>query len=476
MDRSPHFYNILVTVPSSRGFPYCEFADPSLLVPAKQLDSVFTPSYDDTIRQFLDTKLNTADTRHTPDEDRYKRSDVGNMTERLETATKNEPSKKSRLLANPDIRRWHDNLARGSTNTAEVRLRKLGKFCEDHGMTPMQLAELAMRDQKAATDLLEDHVTQMEGQGKAPQYIKATITSVKSWLYHWDVEIRRKIRISNVDSTPTLQNERVPEADELAELFSRAGLRQGAIMALMSKSGLRPEVLGNHDATDGLAIKDMPDLAIVQGLATFANPTPKINVRRTLSKAGHSYFTFLTGMGAKRVLAYLNDRILRGDVLAPESPVIAPSHLTRRRGGNEGKRFVTTAVIEKDVRDAMRPRFAWRPYVLRAFFDTQLLIAESHGRIAHDFRVFFMGHKGSIEAKYTTNKGILPKGLVDEMRDAFVRSQESLDLEGLGRDPLEARRDEAEGRIRSMRPDELARVLELLDDINGGNTGSRSSR
>ena len=77
----------------------------------------------------------------------------------------------------------------------------------------------------------------------------------------------------------------------------------------------------------------------------------------------------------------------------------------------------------------MRPRFKWRPYVLRAFFDTQLLISESRGKIAHDFRVFFMGHKGSIEAKYTTNKSILAKTLMDEMREAFRKSQEFLDYE-----------------------------------------------
>jgi hypothetical protein len=67
--------------------------------------------------------------------------------------------------------------------------------------------------------------------------------------------------------------------------------------------------------------------------------------------------------------------------------------------------------------------------VLRAFFDTQLLIAESRGKIAHDFRVFFMGHSGSIEAKYTTNKNILPKILMDEMREVFRKSQEFLDYQ-----------------------------------------------
>jgi len=57
------------------------------------------------------------------------------------------------------------------------------------------------------------------------------------------------------------------------------------------------------------------------------------------------------------------------------------------------------------------------------------LIAESRGKMAHDFRVFFMGHTGSIEAKYTTNKSILPKILMDEMRESFRKSQEFLDLE-----------------------------------------------
>ena len=77
----------------------------------------------------------------------------------------------------------------------------------------------------------------------------------------------------------------------------------------------------------------------------------------------------------------------------------------------------------------MRPRFQCRPYVLRAYFYTHLLIAESRGKIAHDFRTFFMGHKGTIEAKYTTNKGMLPETLIKEMQSAYKRSEEFLDLD-----------------------------------------------
>jgi hypothetical protein len=270
----------------------------------------------------------------------------------------------------------------------------------------------------------------MEENGNSPGYIKGILNSIKSWLRQSDVEIKRKLNVRNSTHTPTLENERVPNAEEITELFRRANLRGGAAMALMAKSGLRPEVLGNFNATDGLTVKDLSDLVIKDGLAVFENKPSMVRVRKSLSKARHDYFTFLTDLGAKAILAYLNDRIVSGETILQESSIISPSskYLTYR-GANSGKRFVETSRILTEVRECMRPRFRWRPYVLRAYFDTQLLIAESRGKMAHDFRVFFMGHKGSMESRYTTNKGILPDALIEEMKSAFLRSEEFLDLE-----------------------------------------------
>ena len=383
--------------------------------------------------KILVQRVNTADSITIVDEDRNEvmRSEMGKklMQSKAQITTakqkQNKPTKKESLLANKDIKRWHDNLARSSIVTAEVRLRKLGKFCENNKITPMELIDLGLKRPKDVADLLEDTITTMEKKGNAPQYIKTVVTAVKSWLHHFDIEIKRKIRITNVDTTPTLADERVPEASELVELFNRANLRTGAIMSLIAKAGLRPEVLGNHNATDGLMIKDLPDLKMVKETAIFEVKPSKIVVRSTLSKAGHSYFTFVTETGAEKILAYLNQRLASGETLTPESPIIAP----HPRSTYKDRKFISTAIVERGVRDAMRPRFKWRPYVLRAFFDTQLLIAESRGKIAHDFRVFFMGHKGSIEAKYTTNKSILPQLLTDEMLESFRKSQKFLDLE-----------------------------------------------
>ena len=130
------------------------------------------------------------------------------------------------------------------------------------------------------------------------------------------------------------------------------------------------------------------------------------------------------------LVAYLNDRLAAGESLHGDSPVVAPDHVYKtNRGKNADKQFLPTRQISREIRRTFRPRFSWRPYILRAYFDTKLLVAESKGKIAHDFRVFFMGHKGSMESKYTTNKGMLPEILLDKMQESFKRSEEFLDLE-----------------------------------------------
>ncbi|EQD74328.1 integrase/recombinase, partial [mine drainage metagenome] len=54
------------------------------------------------------------------------------------------------------------------------------------------------------------------------------------------------------------------------------------------------------------------------------------------------------------------------------------------------------------------------------------------GKVAHDYRVFWMGHKGSMEARYTTNKGRLPQSLIDDMREAYRRCEPLLSTIPIG--------------------------------------------
>jgi hypothetical protein len=91
------------------------------------------------------------------------------------------------------------------------------------------------------------------------------------------------------------------------------------------------------------------------------------------------------------------------------------------------KPFIRATNVGDVIRSAIRKAgFEWRPYVLRSYFDTQLMLAESKGLVLRDYRGFWMGHKGDIENRYTTNKARLPETVIDDMREAYRRSQKFL--------------------------------------------------
>jgi hypothetical protein len=113
-----------------------------------------------------------------------------------------------------------------------------------------------------------------------------------------------------------------------------------------------------------------------------------------------------------------HNRVLEGEVLTKDSPLIKAFGM-KKNGGE----FVQTQNISYEIRNAIRTAgYSFRPYDLRSFFDTQLLIAENRGKIAHDFRVFWMGHAGTIEATYTTNRHTLSNAILKEMKRAYTES------------------------------------------------------
>jgi len=335
-------------------------------------------------------------------------------------------SKKAKLLSDSDIKRWYTNVARGSPITAEVHLRRLSLFCEQNNLSPRELVDFGQKDRKKLENLIQDHITIMESEEKAPGYIGGIIKGVKSWLIHNEIELKRKIRISNRGATPTIEDERVPDKEELKTLLMYGDERASALICLVAQTGLRLEVLGNSRGNDGLTIRDLPELKIVKTHVDFIRIPTMIIIRSSLSKVNHKYFTFLPKEGCDFLAGYLDSRLAKGEKLNPETPVIA-NKAGYRNGGGTKSPFMTTRNVSRIIRDTMRPRFKWRPYVLRSYFATQMLLAESHGKISHPYRVFFMGHKGDMEARYSTNKGRLPENLIEDMRSAFAASSEYLE-------------------------------------------------
>jgi len=320
------------------------------------------------------------------------------------------------LLEDENVRRWYNNVARGSEVTADVYLRRLGNFCQDLKLTPQRLLKLS---ENQLYNTLLDTVSRAEQEGKAGSYIQSTIKAVKSWLLHNRIEIRGKIKVKGAEDTPTLRDERVPTKQELKRIFYAGDEKARVASVLVAHSGLRIETLGNYRGDGGLMIRDLPDLLIKEGTVEFGHTPATVIVRRELSKAGHQYFTFLSGEGCGYLKDYLELRMREGEKIGPDSAIITPKQRM--------KPFIRANNIGDAIRESVRRAgFGWRPYVLRSYFDTQLMLAESKGLVLRDYRQFWMGHKGDIENRYTTNKQRLPEAVTEDMREAYKRSQEFL--------------------------------------------------
>jgi len=333
-------------------------------------------------------------------------------------------SSRDLLDSDENVQRWHANLARSSRITADCRVRRLNMFYKNTGITPARMVEIGRENSMKAEDMILDYVTWMEAQNYAPGYIEDIVKALKSWLSYNYIDMRRKIKIANAKIPVTLQNEQVPTTAQLESIMNAADPRTRASMSLMAFAGVRPQVIGNHDGNDGLRVSDVEGLTTKDGgtAVTLERTPAMVTIRPQVSKAGHRYFTFLTSQGCSYLLGYLRGRIAAGEALDPDSALICRKRIQSRQSTHEPA-FVTTKTITLPIRAAIRSVTKARPYVLRAYFDTQLLLAESSGCMTHAYRQFFMGHMGDMEARYTTNKGRLTGQMIEDMRGAFARSE-----------------------------------------------------
>lgn len=321
------------------------------------------------------------------------------------------------LLDDRDVKRWHDNLAANSPITAEVYLRTLGLYCNLAHTTPKQI----LRDgpTKKFRDSFTDFVREMERKGKAGSYIIRFKKVIFSWLSYNNLDVKLKVNIKGKSETPTIANERVPSKEELAKILRMGSRRCRVSIALMAFSGLRPESLGNFTGTDGMRLGDFREAKVTSDGITFGKVPSMLTVRNPLSKARHQYFTFAGNEAITYIQEYLQERIKQGEKLMPQSPLLAFDS----RGAKKNP-FLRTSLVTRDIKEAIvKGGFSWRPYVLRAYCDTGMIIAESKGLISHPYLQFLMGHKGDIEARYSTNKGRLPPTMMEEMREAYKKCE-----------------------------------------------------
>jgi hypothetical protein len=119
--------------------------------------------------------------------------------------------------------------------------------------------------------------------------------------------LKRNVKISNRGATPTIEDERVPEKEELKAVLMYGDERTKAAMCLIAQSGLHLEVLGNDRGNNSLTGKDLPELKVHRDYVEFT----MLVVRPAFSKAKNKYLTFLQKEGCDHLAAYLNKRITK---------------------------------------------------------------------------------------------------------------------------------------------------------------------
>ena len=316
-----------------------------------------------------------------------------------------------RLFENIQVKRWYNNVKRGSKKTADVYLRRLSKFCGDNGISPNELIQLSPSD---IFNLMLDYITEKDEENKKGSYIRGLKNGVDSWLAFNNIHNYGKVKIKGAYLTPTLDDEQVPSHEELHRIFTHANPRERLCCALMAHGGLRPGVIG--DGNDGLRVKDFPELKIEGEKVTFEKIPTIIRVRAELSKTGKAYMTFLSEQGCGYLSDYLEARLREGQDFKPKTDIVTPRY--------DNKMFLSTVKVRESIRRALRRAdVKKRPYVLRAYFNTQLQIAESKGKMISSYRQLFFGHSGPMENRYSTSKGKLTEEMMEDMRESYRESQ-----------------------------------------------------
>jgi hypothetical protein len=330
------------------------------------------------------------------------------------------------LLENGLVRSWYDENRLRSARTADVNLRQLGLCLSEVGLTPRSLLDLARSDPGRLRGRLVDYATWLQKRGRLGSYIAKTFTGVGSFLRHHEVDFRGFPRV-NIVRGQSIENERVPTQEELSRLLRALPIRGQVSALLMAHSGLRPGVFSVYRAGDeALRLRDLPELD-VPGMRFRTIPFT-VRVPGSLSKNRRAYVTFGSGELADALLVYLRERTMRPrwkagrdvppEVLSGDSPVVAVRDTETETG------FVTVKAVTAEIRNAIRKvvpaETAWRPYVLRAYASTQLLLSETRGLITRDMREAILGHDLGVSGRYNLSKKLHPS-MVDEMRAAYGR-------------------------------------------------------
>jgi hypothetical protein len=315
------------------------------------------------------------------------------------------------MEAMPSVKRWYEARAVNSRNSADINLRNLLRSLHDFGgLTP---ADLVAMEQRKLEETMQDLVQHFLRKKLAGSTVSKYVDSIRSYLQWEDRELRRALSIPGADDSPNAEAQEIPAPDAAGALLMACDLRTAVIASLEMFSGVRPQVIGKFDASDGLMLGDLPELEIKSDKVSFAAIPTIIRVRKNLSKTRKAYVTFLGPEGCDYLLNYLRSRLAAGETLTNKSPLVSAHSGTPR--------FLHRGNIQDCLRIRMRALdFKATSYILRSYFGNRMIVAETHG-VLSIYREFWMGHKGGLQTRYGLRKE-LPPDVIENMRTSYRKA------------------------------------------------------
>ena len=333
------------------------------------------------------------------------------------------------LLSHPLIQPWYESRALRSRLSADQYVRQLGLQLERTGLDPQGVLALAKGDPDKLRDLLVRDAARLKREGWLDSSISKFSDVLKAFLKFHRVPFDGYPSLRPIHGA-SLSRERIPTPEELGRILERLSLRGRVIALLHAHTGVRPGVLGSYGGEAGLTLENLPELKLGHELEFKETPFV-IRVPPELSKTRVAYTTFGTRQLATALLAYLKARQDAGEKLAPRSPVIAVGGVRgvaakSRAAAKFSRGFLSTKAVEDELRTAIHATVpegvTWRPYVLRSYCSTRLLLAEGQGKISRDLREAILGHDGGVASRYNVGKR-WGEELLKEARAAYNRCE-----------------------------------------------------
>jgi len=348
------------------------------------------------------------------------------------------------LLTDTQVRAWYDERCLRSRLSADADLRKLGLLLERLRLTPRSVVNQAKKAPDTLRGQLVSYASDLKRTGHLDSYILKSFGGLKSWLEFERVGFDRYPKLSPIRGA-SLSKERVPTPEELGRVLEHLSLRGRVIALFLSHAGVRPGVLGSYRGESGLRLSDLPDLRLQRSGVTFRETPFVVRVPASLSKTRASYTTFGSSQLATTFLEYLAERKERSEDLQLDSPVVASNPtrgvaLQSQEAAQFSRGFLTTKAVVEEIREALESSVPdgvhWRPYVLRAYCSTRLLMAEGAGKMTRDLREAIMGHDLGVSGRYTLGKS-WGEDLLREARVSYKRAESFLSTTGVAQDSQE---------------------------------------